>query len=67
MTREEFVPTKHSRIYGDHITPSDYQSSCMLLKTSTPSGFNFPQHLEMVVTERRQLKRKSPHIEGDCK
>ena len=68
MTREEFVPTKHSRIYGDHITSLDcYPSSFMLLKTSIPSGFDFPQHLEMVVTERKQLKRKSPHIEGDCK
>ena len=68
MTREEFVPTKHCRIDGDHITSSDYYPSYfMLLKTSIPSGFDFPQHLEMVVTERKQLKRKSPHIEGDCK
>ena len=68
MTREEFVPTKHSQIYGDHITSSDYyRSSCMLLKISIPFGFDFPQHLEMAVTEHRQLKKKSPHIEGDCK
>ena len=39
MTFEEFVPTKHSRIYGDYITSSDYYpSSCLLLKTSIPSG-----------------------------
>ena len=37
----------------------------MLLKTTVPSVFDFPQHLEKVVTERRQLKRKSPHIEGE--
>ena len=68
MMREVFVPTKHSRIYGDHITSSDYYpSSCMLLKTSIPSGCDFPQGLEMVVTERKQLKKKSPHIEQDCK
>ena len=68
MTREEFVPTKHSRIYGDHITsPDNYPSSCMLLKTLIPSGFDLPQLLEKVVTARRQLKRKSPHVEGDCK
>ena len=67
MTCEEFVPTKHSRVYDDHITSSDYYpSSCMLLKTSIPSGFDSPKHLEMVVTER-QLKRKGLHIEGDCK
>ena len=39
MTGEEFVPTKHFRIYGDYITSSDYYpSSCLLLKTSIPSG-----------------------------
>ena len=37
----------------------------MLLKTFVRSIFDFPQHLEKVVTERRQLKRKSPHIEGE--
>ena len=57
MTREQFIPKKHSRIYGDRISSSDYYpSSCMLLKTSIPSGFDFPQHLEMVVTKRRQGK-----------
>ena len=62
MTHEVFVPTKHSRIYGDHITSSDYDPlSCMLLKTSIPSGFDLLQHLEQVVTPRRQLKGKA-HI-----
>ena len=37
----------------------------MPLKTSVPSSFNFPQHLEKVVTERRQLERKSPYIVGE--
>ena len=68
MMREVFAPTKHSRIYGDHVTSSDYYpSSWMLLKTSIPSGFDLPQHLEKVITARRQLKRKTPHVEGDGK
>ena len=67
MTREEFVPTKFSRIYGHHITSLDYCLSCMLLKISISFDFDFPQHLEVVVTDRRQLKRKNPHIEGDCR
>ena len=64
MKREEFVPTKHSRICGDHFVTSDYYpSSRMLLKTSVPSVFQFPQHLQKVVIERRLLKRKAPHAE----
>ena len=58
--------TEYSRICGDHNSLLDYYlSSCMPLKTSVPSSFNFPQHLEKVVTERRQLERKSLPIVGE--
>ena len=61
-----FLLTEYSRICGDHNTLLDYYlSSCMPLKTSVPSSFNFPQHLEKVVTERRQLERKSLPIVGE--
>ena len=65
MRREDFLPTKHSRIFDDHLTSLDYHSSsCMLLKTSVPS-VDFLQQLQKVVTERRQFKRKTLYIEGE--
>ena len=64
MSREDFRPTKHSGICGDHFILLDYYpSSCMFRKTSVPSVFDFSQHLQKFVTELRQLKRKAPHIE----
>ena len=39
------------------VTTSFYQR-IMLLKTSVESIFDFPQHLQKVVTKWRQLKRK---------
>ena len=64
MRLADFVPTKHSRICGDHlISLNYYPSSRMLLKTSVPS-VDFLQHLQKIVTERRRLKRKTQHIEG---
>lgn len=64
MSREDFRPTKHSRICGGHFILLDYYpSSCMLRKTSVPSVFDFSQHLQKFVTEMRQLRRKAPHIE----
>lgn len=66
MMLEDFVPTKHFRICGDHLISSVYYPhSCMILKTSVPSVFDFPQQLEKVVTKRRQFKKKSLHIEGE--
>ena len=65
MRLAHFVPTKHSRICGDHFISLDYYpSSRMLLKTSVPS-VDFLQHLQKIVTERRQLQRKTQHIKGE--
>ena len=51
---------------GDHFISSDYYpSSHMLLRTSVLFIFDFPQHLQKVVTESRQLKRKAPHLEDE--
>ena len=63
---KSFLLTEYSRICGDRNTLLDYYlPSCMPLKTSVPSSFNFPQYLQKFVTERRQLERKSPHIVGE--
>ena len=66
MRRVDFIPTKQSRISGDYfISSAYYPSSRMMLKTSVPSVFDFPQHLQKIVSERRQLKKNPPHIEGE--
>ena len=58
----DFVPANHSRICGGHVISLDYYpSSRMLSKTFQPS-VDFLQHLQKVVTEWRQLKRKTPYI-----
>ena len=66
MRRVDFIPTKQSRISGDYfISSAYYPSSRMMLKTSVPPVFDFPQHLQKVVSERRQLKKNPSHIEGE--
>ena len=59
MRRENFTPTKSSRICGDHFLASDYHpGSRELRKTAVSSVFNFPEHLQKPVqTPRRPLKR----------
>ena len=59
MRPEDFVPANHSRICL--ISLDYYPSSRMLSKIFQPS-VDFLQHLQKVVTEWRQLKRKTPYI-----
>ena len=67
MRHVDFIPTKQSRISGDYfISSAYYPSSRMMLKTSVPSVFDFPQHLRKVVSERRQLKKNPAYWRGDC-
>ena len=56
MRREAFF---QQNIPGDHFKTSDYfPFSRELLKTSVPSVFGSPSHLQKVKSERRPLKRK---------
>ena len=50
MRRENFIPTKFSRICGDNFLADDYHlGSRELRKTAVPSVFNFPEHLQKPV------------------
>ena len=65
MTREDFIPTKHSRICVDHFVLSYYYPSSSILLNTV---FDFPQHLQKVATERnknKKIKRVTPYIEGE--
>ena len=66
MRREEsWKPTVYSRICGTHFLSSDYYpGSRELLKTSVPSVFDFPEHLQKSKPiERRELKRTLEPVE----
>ena len=50
MRRENFIPTKFSRICGDNFLADDYHlGSRELRKTAVPSVFNFPEILQKPV------------------
>ena len=57
MRRDDFLPTQHSRICGQHFLPTDYYypGSPMLQKTAVPTLFNFPVHLQKDVTKRTKI------------
>ena len=61
MKRENFTPTKSSKICGDRFLLSDYYpGSRELRKTAVPSIFNFPDHLQKPVkTPRRPLLKRN--------
>lgn len=64
IRRQNWNPTKTSRICGTHFLETDYLlkpgcSKKMLKPDSVPSIFSFPKHLTKTTsTPRRQLKRK---------
>ena len=61
IRRENFTPTNHSRICGNHFLSTDYHyaGSKYLKKDVVPSVFNSPTYLQKKPTvPRRELKRK---------
>lgn len=63
IRRENWNPSKTSRLCGEHFLPSDYQdipgSKRKVLKLdAVPSVFNFPKHLKTVTKPRKEPVRR---------
>lgn len=70
IRRENWYPSKGSRICSQHFRESDYLfkpgSSRRLLKPdSVPSIFAFPKHLQKKFKKRKILNRIIPHENAD--
>lgn len=60
VKRENWNPTKYSKLCSDHFTSEDYLdrpiSNIALLKPdAVPSIFNFPKHLTRINTKPRRI------------
>ncbi|KAB0795517.1 hypothetical protein PPYR_12356, partial [Photinus pyralis] len=67
VRRENWYPSKTSKLCGAHFLPSDYQDkpgcTLKLLKAdAVPSVFSFPQHLLKPSKSRRTIVKKQPNI-----
>ena len=70
MRRENFVPTQNIQgfvvIISKHLMTTHFLPfSPKLLKPPVPSVFDFPSHLQKVISERRPLKRKVVEHDDD--
>uniref|UniRef100_A0A0K2UVC2 THAP domaincontaining protein 6like [Xiphosphorus maculatus] n=1 Tax=Lepeophtheirus salmonis TaxID=72036 RepID=A0A0K2UVC2_LEPSM len=60
--RQDWKPTKWSRICSKHFKDSDiikHKVKCTLVDGAVPSIFDFPMHLKKVESHRRILKRRT--------
>ncbi|KAK5648062.1 hypothetical protein RI129_002954 [Pyrocoelia pectoralis] len=60
MRREDWTPTKYSKICSDHFLSSDYLLRPRLKDNAVPSVFTgFPKHLQRTVTPRKSPKKRT--------
>lgn len=68
VRRENWTPSKTSRLCGEHFLPSDYVvkpglTAKLLKPDAIPSVFSFPKHLLPKVTgPHRKIQKQVPNI-----